>query len=856
MGNTDVISFPEPDATEATSHGADSKAEIEMVENVNHKQSNIVQPVTLMPNGHLLGSIFISPPTPEQIDSPTEVVTVISPTKLAMRRSSSPRVESMGASIPSTVIPACASPRHSPLSSNNSSPASTAAPLPIPLYVLPEVRSSSRKSLALTADSLQSGVKRDRRMRISGFTELTDSNQSSPASSAKSSPEGIPQVRPPSLRRASASLSSVVTEPKSARVTSASTPSIPSLLPRRHPNIVSDSAPIHVPPRRRDNGLRLNFDGITPVSVSPEAVKGVVHTSPYTNVLVRKKSGEILKSALKQNSSDGSYVHFDTQLERVKLFLHDQKPQVVSRDSLAVREDDGDEFPPSLEEEKVLKMSLPNFPTYQDPSSDLYLESLFLSEDRKSIKGVTMCKNIAFQKWVAVRFTLDWWQTTSEVTAVHKEPVRGGTYDRFVFTIKLGDMLHNIGQKTLFLAVRYNAGGKEVWDSNGGQNYLVKFIKERPVRQPLRGARDTVPIQPGMGKAVGGRSSQWSVTGDQEDRMADLRAKLSMVSEDDAGLPPFPSGSRHAYRNRDRKGPDGPRFAPHDSKATELPKKGVSLAARYDFGAALHTARRNSSSSPIDTSFKLSDVKTGLLNSGEKSNVSHAASSFYSPKFDQTEVFGDDAFASSELVSSPKANHVPLLKVESPSPPATEATTPVSMTPPKASPLPSHPLLYRTHSAPAKFTIGDPTENSSSEESPPQLDNSSISTITPPESPLSPSDLGSFGRWSPTTMSSNGSLSSLASYSSLIEQFCWAGDPSVTTSSQTNYSTGSLDDYFSYSHSGFTTPRAGTPNATFNSSITYTGDSNITPTRNETQPVDNVVSDGVVGRTARSSMVF
>ncbi|KIR33289.1 hypothetical protein I352_04056 [Cryptococcus deuterogattii MMRL2647] len=855
MGNTDVMSFPEPNATEATSHGADSKAEIEMVENVNNKQSNIVKPATLMPNGHLLGSIFISPPSPEQIDSPTEEVTVISPTKPAIR-SSSPRVESMGASIPSTVIPACASPRHSPLSSNNSSPASTAVALPIPLYVLPEVRSSSRKSLALTADSPQSAVKRDRRMRISGFTELTDSNQSSPASSAKSSPEDMPQVRPPSLRRASASLSSVVTEPKSARVTSASMRSIPSLLPRRHPNIVSNSAPIHVPSRRRDNGLRLNFDGITPVSVSPEAVKGAVHTSPYTNVLVRKKSGEILKSALKQNSSDSSYVHFDTQLERVKLFLHDQKPQVVSHDSLAVREDDGDEFPRSLEEEKVLKMSLPNFPTYQDPSSDLYLESLFLSEDRKSIKGVTMCKNIAFQKWVAVRFTLDWWQTTSEVTAVHKESVRGGTYDRFVFTIKLGDMLHSIEQKTLYLAVRYNAGGKEVWDSNGGQNYLVKFIKERPVRQPLRGARDTVPIQPGMGKAVGGRSSQWSVTGDREDRMADLRAKLSMVSEDDAGLPPFPSGSRHAYRNRDRKGPDGPRFAPHNSKATELPKKGVSLAARYDFGAALHTARRNSSSSPIDTSFKLLDVKTGLLNSGQKSNVGHAASSFYSPKFDQTEVFGDDAFASSGLISSPEASHVPVLKVESPSPPATEATTPVSMTPPKASPLPSHPLLYRTHSAPAKFTIGDPTENSSSEESPPQLDNSSISTITPPESPMSPSDLGSFGRWSPTTMSSNGSLSSLASYSSLIEQFCWAGDPSVTTSSQTNYSTGSLDDYFSYSHSGFTTPRAGTPNATFNSSITYTGDPNITPTRNETQPVDNVVSDGFVGRTARSSVVF
>lgn len=745
-----------------------------------------------------MGSIFISPPTPEQIDSPTEEVTITPPMKQAVRRSSSPRIELMGASIPSTVIPACTSPSNSPLSSNHSSPASTKVALPIPLHVLPEVRSPPRKSLALTADSLHLAAKRGRRTRLFGFTELKDSNQSSPASSAKSSPEGTPQVRPHNLCRASASLSSAVTEPKSAQITPASTPSIPLLPPRRHPNTVSNSAPIHVPSRRRDNGLRLNFDGITPISLSSEDVKGVVHTSPYPNVLVRKKSGEILKSALKQNSSDGSvgsvtpfseagqprfetrscpntpicpkYVHFDTQLERVKLFSHDQKPQVVSRDGLAVREDDGDEFPLGLEAEKVLKMSLPNFPTYQDPSSDLYLESLFLSDDRQSIKGVMMCKNIAFQKWVAVRFTFDWWQTTSEATAVHKESVRGGTYDRFLFTIKLGDMLPNIVQKTLFLAIRYNTGGREVWDSNGGQNYRVNFIKERPARQPLRGARDTAPIEPGMGKAVGGRSSQWSVTGDQEDRMADLRAKLSMVSEDDAGLHVFPNGSRHAYPNRGRKA-DNPGFTAHDSKATELPGKGVSLAARYDFGAALHTARRNSSSSPVGTSSKLSEIKTGLRSSGEESKVGHAASGFYSPKFDQTEVFGDSAFISSEFVSSPKAIHVPVLKVESPSPPATEASTPVSRIPsPKPSSLPSQPSLYRTQSAPAKFTIGDPAESNSSEDSPPQLDTSSISTITPPESPMSPSDLGSFGRWSPTTMSSNGSLSSLASYSSLIEQ--------------------------------------------------------------------------------------
>lgn len=48
MGNMDFVSFAKPDAAGATSHQADSKAEIEMVENAGHKLSNIVHSATLM----------------------------------------------------------------------------------------------------------------------------------------------------------------------------------------------------------------------------------------------------------------------------------------------------------------------------------------------------------------------------------------------------------------------------------------------------------------------------------------------------------------------------------------------------------------------------------------------------------------------------------------------------------------------------------------------------------------------------------------------------------------------------------------------------------------------------------------
>ena len=423
--------------------------------------------------------------------------------------------------------------------------------------------------------------------------------------------------------------------------------------------------------------------------------------------MIRKKSGEILKSALKYGGPLGpngtplqqptaiieektsrryeskslpatpscpKYVHFDAQLERVKLFLHDQKPQVVSRDGSPTGDttSEGEDYPfPSTDEDegptkKVLQIKLPNFPTSHAPGSDIYLESLFLEEDRKSLRGVTMCRNLAFQKWVAVRFTLDFWQTTSEVTAQHKETVKGGAYDRFSFSIKLQDFLSRIEEKTLFLALRYHTDGKELWDSNAGQNYQVLFEKVAPPSSALTPKRRNSSIQPGMGAAVGGRLSQWSVTGGSDvDRLADLRAKLSHLTGDDPdNSPPQISPMRPVASSLPRRGggvnaagsPVGsPRrgMSTLDVRTSDLPVAGGGLAARYDFGTALKSTRGGKvggTSSPNGRkpgggTMDLPDVKTGLLSfapatngnasaSISKVNNGHAATDFYSPRSD------------------------------------------------------------------------------------------------------------------------------------------------------------------------------------------------------------------------------
>jgi len=96
-----------------------------------------------------------------------------------------------------------------------------------------------------------------------------------------------------------------------------------------------------------------------------------------------------------------------------------------------------------------------------------------------TVEGVVRVSNLAFEKWIAVRFTPDKWQTTSEVTARYKESLLNGAMDPFVFTIKLADVLSRAEEKTLYHAVRYSVAGREIWDDNSGRNHHVQIVREK-----------------------------------------------------------------------------------------------------------------------------------------------------------------------------------------------------------------------------------------------------------------------------------------------------------------------------------------------------------------------------------------
>jgi hypothetical protein len=336
---------------------------------------------------------------------------------------------------------------------------------------------------------------------------------------------------------------------------------------------------------------RLNFETIPTRHVSESHVDTLIESQPLAPPtttssilptsarLLRKKSGEPIKSSLKSKRlppvittlsstksepstpTQSKFVHFDAHLEHVKLFLAEQKPLAVSRDGSPTDTSGTDnEFPAFIyghssdEGSKgSLVMRVTNMRKKIKMDADVVLLELVLSEDSMGIRGRVRVKNIAFEKRLAVRFTFDLWQTTSEVTAKYMESVEDNAFDIFGFIIRLNDIMASIEAKTLFLALRYTVAGKEIWDNNGGENYLAMFTRSKV--QPPTATTNNEDISGG-------------------DAMTHLKSKLEQVAHGREGGVSFLAQRVHRQARLDAQKPPPLRVD-------------KSLSARYDFSASL-----------------------------------------------------------------------------------------------------------------------------------------------------------------------------------------------------------------------------------------------------------------------------
>ena len=261
----------------------------------------------------------------------------------------------------------------------------------------------------------------------------------------------------------------------------------------------------------------------------------------------------VRQPSLPTTPSAEKIVHFNTQLEQIKFFNKHHKPSVISREGSPEDTEEDSEFfssgldqhhhhqlsrrkrasfyPGSSEEEKIrhtlvlehVNTQLRNAPARPHEvlgTSDVKLEKIGLSTDAKLIDGAILVRNIAFEKWIAVRFTFDKWQTTSEVTARYSESIPGYNMDRFEYSIRVPDVTHRIEEKRLFVAIRYISAGREMWDNNNGENYHLRF------------KRASAPEKERKSSAGKVHPPSWPVMSANVDQMADLRRKLEKVVQE------------------------------------------------------------------------------------------------------------------------------------------------------------------------------------------------------------------------------------------------------------------------------------------------------------------------------------
>lgn len=310
--------------------------------------------------------------------------------------------------------------------------------------------------------------------------------------------------------------------------------------------------------------------------------------------LVRKKSGELVKPALRPSSrrryssmpGTPTYhksVHFNDNDNQTRHFLQVDKPIAVSAGSSPVETYESEsEYPFEKHSKSQRDIKLANFPddTLERKTQAVRVERIYLSTDKQTLIGTCAVQNIAFHKRVAARFTLDYWKTTSEVVAeYHNDPRQGAAddCDRFNFHIKLSDAA-NIDDKTLLLCVRYSVDGREYWDNNKNMNYQIDFIKS--AKKSVRVASKQT------------HSAHASIPRSRHSPTANPRGRPESV-DDDFGTR-LDNAPSYMFGTGDSFVADAPTSIKLKPKTKRSPQSqaaaGNNLGGRYDFGASLSAA--------------------------------------------------------------------------------------------------------------------------------------------------------------------------------------------------------------------------------------------------------------------------
>lgn len=147
----------------------------------------------------------------------------------------------------------------------------------------------------------------------------------------------------------------------------------------------------------------------------------------------------------------------------------------------------------------------------QATDEPVQLLDLVQSVDGRSIRGTIRVRNLAFQKRVYVRYTLDGWASQADAFATFRAAV-GRSHDEFTYRLDLPSVGDADEAKPVVmqLAVGFECAGSEFWDNRAGLDYTFTLEPARSEvrrldRRPRR-PREPVAPEPGSAEEAAART--------------------------------------------------------------------------------------------------------------------------------------------------------------------------------------------------------------------------------------------------------------------------------------------------------------------------------------------------------------
>lgn len=113
-----------------------------------------------------------------------------------------------------------------------------------------------------------------------------------------------------------------------------------------------------------------------------------------------------------------------------------------------------------------------SLPDFLDRVYEVKVLLEYVQADEFSLSGIVRVLNMAFEKKVYMRYTLNNWTTFMDILAFYIPHSSDGRTDKFSFKIITPTFLEFGG--TLQFAIKYCVVAGEFWDNNNGNNYRVR----------------------------------------------------------------------------------------------------------------------------------------------------------------------------------------------------------------------------------------------------------------------------------------------------------------------------------------------------------------------------------------------